>query len=339
MRKVPTTASPLSLRHILQGGASSLTSGSQLEDFEEMFAAWVGLRHCLAVNKGTTALYLAIRAMRRLTGKTEVLLPALHSSKSKAYYARNIAIRKSIEEDEKCVLFYAFDEEPVDGNVPNKAWYFDADNDGKTFDREKLYAKPDGVLLHADYGRFIGRSGAAFEWGGKFDVGEDHYSPALDITNEITIEAWIMATVPKEGGGGSGYDVLTKWDDDMLRSYRLLLVNYDEGLGLWLMLYDPDGVGSHILTGEEKDCPVNQWHHIAATFDGTTVRLYMNGVERRNSLAFSGKTIRDTGAAAHVQIGEDMGFPGVQARLSEVSLYARALSEAEIRAHYEGGKG
>lgn len=76
MRKVPTNASPLTFWHVLQGGVASLATECSLENFEKAFASWVGQRHCLAVNKGTTALYLAIMAMHRLTGKTEVLLPA-----------------------------------------------------------------------------------------------------------------------------------------------------------------------------------------------------------------------------------------------------------------------
>jgi dTDP-4-amino-4,6-dideoxygalactose transaminase len=45
--------------------------------FEKAFADYLGVKHCLAVNKGTTGLYLGIQAMKGLRRKkTEVLLPA-----------------------------------------------------------------------------------------------------------------------------------------------------------------------------------------------------------------------------------------------------------------------
>jgi dTDP-4-amino-4,6-dideoxygalactose transaminase len=44
--------------------------------FEKAFAEYLGVKYCLAVNKGTTGLYLGIQAMKTLRRKTEVLLPA-----------------------------------------------------------------------------------------------------------------------------------------------------------------------------------------------------------------------------------------------------------------------
>lgn len=77
MRKVPTTSVPISLLDIMAGlPAAFFPFGSQTE-LERAFAEHIGVRHCLAVNKGTTALYLGLLAMKKMSAnKTEVILPA-----------------------------------------------------------------------------------------------------------------------------------------------------------------------------------------------------------------------------------------------------------------------
>ncbi|MBI5326771.1 MAG: DegT/DnrJ/EryC1/StrS family aminotransferase [Deltaproteobacteria bacterium] len=76
MRKVPTTSAPMKAMDILGGFSAVIASNSCIEELEKSFAEYVGVKHCLAVNKGTAALYLAIMAMKKLSDKTEVILPA-----------------------------------------------------------------------------------------------------------------------------------------------------------------------------------------------------------------------------------------------------------------------
>lgn len=80
--------------------------------------------------------------------------------------------------------------------------------------------------------------------------------------------------------------------------------------------------------------PLNQWTHLAVTFDGYYKRLYVNGALDGAS-GYLGPLIYDP-ATAPVTIGSDWDagasanrFTG---RIDEVSLYGRALSDAEIAA-------
>jgi len=86
---------------------------------------------------------------------------------------------------------------------------------------------------------------------------------------------------------------------------------------------------SHHLTAKDA-LPVGRWVHLAGTFDGQTMRLYMDGVEqgalaRPGPLRPNDKPLclgnYDAGHAAH--------FTGL---LDEVKLYGRALDAAEVRA-------
>ncbi len=101
------------------------------------------------------------------------------------------------------------------------------------------------------------------------DCGTD---ASLDLTsNAITIEAWIYPTsfrsnvwegcvINKSGGTGNhGY---------MLRVGNGGQVNFNLGDGVWNELYSSIGAVN-----------LNNWHHIAGTYDGTTMRLYVDGTE------------------------------------------------------------
>jgi hypothetical protein len=76
----------------------------------------------------------------------------------------------------------------------------------------------------------------------------------------------------------------------------------------------------------------HRWVHVAGTYDGQVVRLYLNGVEI-DSREQPGSLVGET--ASTVLIGGDrLGAPGVtgrfRGRLDEVRLYSRALTPEEI---------
>ncbi len=75
MRKQPSTAVPLKIPHVLAGVPGVLGDG--IGAFERSFAAMNGSTHAVAVGNGTTALYVALLAMKeRAPDRDEVVLPA-----------------------------------------------------------------------------------------------------------------------------------------------------------------------------------------------------------------------------------------------------------------------
>lgn len=80
--------------------------------------------------------------------------------------------------------------------------------------------------------------------------------------------------------------------------------------------------------------PANTWIHVVATYDGSRMRLYVNGVER-GSLTKSGTLA--TSATAAVNIGRSPASGGtsyLNGAVDDVRLFHRALAPAEIRALY-----
>ena len=92
----------------------------------------------------------------------------------------------------------------------------------------------------------------------------------------------------------------------------------------------------HAFTSSEFDArgtsalPVNTWSHIAATYDGTTLRLFVNGTQVSSAGGQRGDARH---AAAPLRIGGNAVWPEWFAgRIDEVRIYNRALSATDIAA-------
>ncbi|MBI1885447.1 MAG: LamG domain-containing protein, partial [Chloroflexi bacterium] len=90
------------------------------------------------------------------------------------------------------------------------------------------------------------------------------------------------------------------------------------------------------IASNESLVPDN-WAFLAATYDGSIVRLYVNGIERATAEYTGGI---DYGAGPReLDIGGDLlGYPGwFDGIIDEVAIYDRALTPEVIQHHYENG--
>jgi len=78
-------------------------------------------------------------------------------------------------------------------------------------------------------------------------------------------------------------------------------------------------------------------HHVAATFDGTTLILYMDGV----AVGSDATVVSVDASTATLSIGRDSvtGAANFDGRIDEVAIYDRALDLNEILEHYNIGRG
>lgn len=76
LRKIPTTAVPLSIFEILKGCKSYFGNKSYIEEFEQGFAKYMGSNHAFTFNKCTTSIYIFLKALQRLSNRQEVVIPA-----------------------------------------------------------------------------------------------------------------------------------------------------------------------------------------------------------------------------------------------------------------------
>ena len=96
------------------------------------------------------------------------------------------------------------------------------------------------------------------------------------------------------------------------------------------------GILGGVASGETVS--MNQWLHLAFTYDGTAVKVYVNGVEKASAAAATPGPIPET--LGNIYIGRpeysNHSFLGL---IDEVAIWDHALSAAEIAQQYQNGLG
>ncbi len=154
---------------------------------------------------------------------------------------------------------------------------------------------------------------------------------SADFTlQQLSIAAWIHPTGAGENGGGT-----------------ILTAGQQPGQGVYLCSYwtgwASDGrvqamvVNQYSVRGtvvvSQASVPIGQTAHVALTFDGVTLRLYVNGVLDQavpygfTGVDYVGATAINLGA---FQQGPGYTFNRFTGQLDEVALWGRALDAGEV---------
>jgi hypothetical protein len=174
-----------------------------------------------------------------------------------------------------------------------------------------------------------GRVGGALNFDGIDDYVNVGNNPSLDLSSDLTVEAWIYPTTltthrPIVSKGESLYD--------RTQEYALFMF-YDE---LHFRI-GTAGKTSHYITLMEDDAimTTNEWHHVAATMEGSFGRLYLDGVLVDSEYGIGTRLIADN---FNTHIGKYRTSPiGFEGRIDEVAIWDKTLTPDEILLHYTNG--
>ena len=145
----------------------------------------------------------------------------------------------------------------------------------------------------------------------------------MSLVNAMTVAAWFKATTLPD----TDPRIVSKGHRPQ-RTGTLLHGEYTNASGPRLRFRLKTGGTTKTLIAAGQTIPVGQWVHMAATYDGTTMRLYQNGVQV-GSMAASGNITGHTSAPS--VIGANPNAYGVfNGLIDEVRIYSRAMSAAEI---------
>jgi hypothetical protein len=148
------------------------------------------------------------------------------------------------------------------------------------------------------------------------------HNSTLQIPNGITIAAWVKTPVLQRGtilskSAGNGFEF---WlDSDGHLEFRLNRTN--------------NGATYRIRSNFNYSTSLQKWIHIAATFDGTTIKIFVNGKEDQ-SKTFLPFTIGTT--SGNLIIGALGTIQRYQGSLDEIKLYSKALTIQEINGLMSG---
>lgn len=155
-------------------------------------------------------------------------------------------------------------------------------------------------------------------------------APAIDLAGSaLTLAAWVRPT--SYSGFAAEARYISKATSTNGSDHYWMLGNYEDGTALRFRLQTSSG-GTATLISNTGLLPLNEWSHIAATYDGVTMKLFLNGVEVA-SQAKTGAIIANAGVS--VGLGNQptgAGERGLIGRLDDVRIYDRALNETELEA-------
>lgn len=178
------------------------------------------------------------------------------------------------------------------------------------------------TILSAQHG-----SGSALNFNGTSDYVNIPHNSALDPSTNFTVEAWIKADAW----------AVSSWQNTIVSKDQWTAVS--EG---WVLRCGANGTLSFNLALNNNGnwyeitssaiMSVNKWYHVAGTYDGATLRLYINGkqVATMNQVG----TITPSGASVKIgniaMTGQNRFFDG---QIDEVRIWNATLTEATLRTY------
>lgn len=165
-----------------------------------------------------------------------------------------------------------------------------------------------------------GKFGKALSFDGLNDYVSVNDSNSLDLTNRMTLEAWVRPTA------SSGWRTVMLKENSSELAYAMYARESSNRPSGWIRT-NPTTGSSKSVTGT-TGLPLNTWTHLATTYDGAALRLYVNGAlvktqSATGTMYTSSNPLKFGGNAVWGEY-----FAG---QLDEIRVYNRALSQPEIQ--------
>ncbi|MBI2928257.1 MAG: LamG domain-containing protein [Verrucomicrobia bacterium] len=171
-----------------------------------------------------------------------------------------------------------------------------------------------------------GKSGGALYFDGTTGAGSTYVAipdaASLHLTHAISFAAWVRC-------------------DDTARDAPILAKEGDGNLSYWFGAYGPANFGVlldadgnqpwSIYDRDQGAVPRSLWAHLASTWDGATIRHYLNGVLLPQTATFGG-LIHVAGGDLVIGANVPYRTTAFKGALDDVRLYDHALSASEVRA-------
>jgi plastocyanin len=207
---------------------------------------------------------------------------------------------------------------------PNMTAWYPAENNGRDIAGGNNGALQNGTTFAA------GKVGQAFSFDGTDDQIVVPHNASQNGGSQITIDAWINLSTSLHG-----QPIANKRSPSNVGGYTFETthspIGPDNGLQWAIMI----GGAYHILQTPANVLTLGTFQHVAATYDGAAMRIYVDGVEKAN-MPTSG-TIDSTNDP--VVIGRNVPNLSLDwhGLIDELELYNRALSQPELAAIVSAG--
>jgi hypothetical protein len=198
------------------------------------------------------------------------------------------------------------------------------------------FGAPTGIIAGGPQLGQAGKVGLAYGFDGMTQAYVDVTGNELQFngTSPYTLEAWFYCRLIQsdyrhifikdtndQGGAREEYGVWVHLDN-----------NTDPQLGFERYVAGQGNKAVH----RNFQTLLNQWHHIAAVYDGQNLLLYIDGAKAEESPDNRSQGNKDKDLLIGTRDPPDHMFDGV---IDEVAVYAKALPDDRVKAHYQVGMG
>ena len=210
----------------------------------------------------------------------------------------------------------------------------DGTNSGSTLDTD-LYGGDTPVIPRAIDNAPTVQADAIGSGSALFDGTDDYInagelSDALKNKADMSISVWIYPT-HSASGGDTYHTIASQWDGSGSDCWGLWLRAPNNATTSFIRY---DNTMSNVVEDGTAIVEVNKWSHIAVSKDGTTTKLYHNGVEVHSgtSDAATGNQTEELLIAAQNKSSPTAIFKG---NISQLGLWDAVLTQAQIQSVME----
>ncbi len=177
----------------------------------------------------------------------------------------------------------------------------------------------DGIIS-GDPEWVAGRFGGALKFDGVDDSVNCGNGDVFNITDELTLAVWVNAN---DFGSGQDNPWLGKGDT----SY--MIKNFRTGYDIEFFIYDSGWFSAHYTI---DDSYIGEWHHVAGTYDGSVLQIYLDGVAGEDAFLDHTGNIDITDYDVRIGMNSQETTRFSEATLDDCRIYNHALSADEIYA-------
>jgi hypothetical protein len=301
IRDVATDKLYLYVDGVLNGSATDTTTGS-------LPSAGDSLRFGQAVDLGGPKSFIGNLDDVRIYNR------ALSAAEIKRLYkigatAKLGVVSNSTSLDQGLVGYWTFDGKDMAGNSTAGEYAFDVSGNGNR-----------GTLTNGPK-RVFGKIGQGMQFDGSDDYVLIPNNASL-APSQFTISVWVKRT----GSWNTDYrGIFLAAQGNGFESGWLL--HTQEGWRAQLRWGDGAAQDGAIVTGV---LDLDRWYHIVGSYDGTTMRIYQDGVSYESDSTVT----RVYSGTSDARIGTSFGMSSFLGLMDDVRLYNRALNADEIKRLY-----